>query len=159
MDSEDEDNDMSMSRADQSFRDSSFRGIHKQDSNIYSENQSDMFTSTKSGYLSKQKKMKMLKNALNDFEQDINDGLESRKRSRGSTTDEKKSMKSTKYKLRFDKKKYTAQKEKVIEARKAKFGIFKKTGPTRPVPNQQESIRDDQTFNQSDTASMIDSVR
>lgn len=66
-------------------------------------------------------------NTLNDAEGDMSNGLASRKRSRGSTTDDKKSNKSS-VKLKYDSKNYTAQKEKVIEARKAKFGIFKKSG-------------------------------
>jgi hypothetical protein len=66
----------------------------------------------------------MIMNTLNDVENDVNDGLTRRNRSRGSTTDEKKSNKSVK--LKYDQKNYKAQKEKVIEARKAKFGIFKK---------------------------------
>ena len=91
---------------------------------------------------------------MGDVEKDVNMGLADRKRSRGSTTDEKKSAKSSKYKLKYDQKKYKDQKEKVIEARKAKFGIFKKSKNNR---ESQQPPRDDASNRMFDTTSNYES--
>lgn len=148
LESDDEDNSRSRISANMndSLRDSSFRGgtgMFNNQSEKYgygrqsekqvsgrSEkyeygSQSDLQVHEEQSQPVKQK-WNVINNALNDVSNDVSKGLEDRKRSRGSTTDDKKTVKSSKYKLKYDSKKYTAEKQKVIEARKAKFGIFKK---------------------------------
>jgi len=162
----DEDGDNSKSRisnANDSMRESSFRGTSlKQDfvsdKHGYTGSNSELGLQVQNSLPAKQK-WNILNNALNEGKQDGNQGLTVRKRSRGSTTDDKKtvkSAKSAKKQLRYDYKKYTAQKEKVIEARKAKFGIFKQQRSSNHYPQKQETdkfeMRDD-SFRVSDNTS------
>ena len=103
--------------------------VNSQSQSYFSNNDSSLRHHPAS-QVTKQKKLKKLAilNGLRDMDKDIEESLSHKERSRGSTTDEKRdrSRKSKKLRLRYNQDKYKKQEEMVIEARKPKFGIFRK---------------------------------
>ena len=84
-------------------------------------------------------------NLKNGGTDDSNDSFNYRKRSRGSTTDDKMLKAQNKLnKLKYDSSRYSAQKKKVIDARKPKFGIFKRSSNNDPY---RTTIRDSTMLN------------
>ena len=123
--------------------------------NGYGDNKSDLrlVEENSSNQGGKSQKWNIVNNALGGSSK--SPLMSSRKRSRGSTTDDKKTgHKSEKYRLKYDQTKYRAEKDKVIQARTAKFGIFKKqkSKDKREMNSSRFEMRDD-TIKISDSTS------